>query len=457
MSIGILPRRSRWRGRLVVEETKVVIVGAAGRDFHNFNVFYRDNPGYKVVAFTAAQIPGIEDRIYPRRLAGGQYPHGISIRPEAELADLIRRYAVDQVVFSYSDVSHEEVMRKASIALAAGADFILLGPRSTMLKAKRPVVAVCAVRTGAGKSPVSRRVCVILKKLGQRVVVVRHPMPYGNLVKELCQRVANYQDLSRYGYTIEEREEFEPHLAIGCVVYDGVDYGVVLEKAEAEADVIVWDGGNNDFPFIKPDLLLVVADALRPGHELKYHPGETNMRMADVVIINKVGESREEDVQLIIRNVRESNPDASIILARSVISVDKPELIKGRRVLVVEDGPTVTHGGMSFGAGFVAARRFGADEIVDARPAAVGSIKETFEKYKHLEKVLPAMGYSKRQIEELEMTINACDCDSVVVGTPVDLGRLLRIDKPTVRVRYEIEEIGRPTLEEMLREHLGLS
>jgi predicted GTPase len=374
-----------------------------------------------------------------------------------ELADLIKRHRVDQVVFSYSDVSHEDVMHKASVVLAAGADFVLLGPRSTMLKARKPVVAVCAVRTGAGKSPVSRRVCGILRMLGLRVVVVRHPMPYGNLLKELCQRIASYRDLGRYGYTIEEREEFEPHIANGCVVYDGVDYGVVLEKAEAEGDVLVWDGGNNDFPFYKPDLLVVVADALRPGHEVKYHPGETNLRMADVVIVNKVGSARAEDVQVVVRNVKESNPTARIILADSVISVDKPELIKGRRVLVVEDGPTVTHGGMSYGAGFVAAQRFGAEEVVDVGAFAVGSIKEALEKYKHLGRVLPAMGYGAGQIEELERTINACDCDSVVVGTPIDLGRLLRIDKPTVRVRYEIEEIGHPNLEDVLRERLGRS
>jgi len=441
----------------MVEETRVVIVGAAGRDFHNFNVLFRDNPRYRVVAFTAAQIPGIEDRVYPKKLAGRRYPRGIPIRPETELVDLIGRYRVDQVVFSYSDVSHEEVMHKASVALAAGADFVLLGPRSTMLKARKPVVAVCAVRTGAGKSPVSRRVCGILKKLGLRVVVVRHPMPYGSLVKELCQRISSYEDLSKYGYTIEEREEFEPHIENGCVVYDGVDYGIVLEKAQAEADVILWDGGNNDFPFYKPDLLIVLADALRPGHELKYHPGETNMRMADVVVVNKVSDSREADVQVVLRNVKENNPRARIVLANSVIRVDKPELIKGRRVLVVEDGPTVTHGGMSFGAGFVAARSFGAAEVVDARAMAVGSIKETFEKYRHLEKVLPAMGYSGMQMKELEETINACRCDSVVVGTPIDLGKLLRIDKPTVRVRYEVEEIGRPTLEDILKEHFRFS
>jgi len=440
---------------MTLKRKKVIIMGAAGRDFHNFNVYFRDNPEYEVVAFTAAQLPNIAGRKYPSELAGKLYPNGIPIYPEEELPELIKKFDVDEVVFSYSDISHEYVMHKASLALACGADFKLLGPKSTMLKAEKPVVSVCAVRTGAGKSPTSRKVCKILKELGYKVVVVRHPMPYGDLRKQVCQRFASLEDLDKYECTIEEREDYEPHLRNGFVVYAGVDYEKILREAEKEADVILWDGGNNDLPFFKPDLHIVVADPHRAGHELKYHPGEANLRMADVVVINKVGTASKENVEKVERNVKLVNPQAVIIKAACPLVIDQPELVEGKRVLCVEDGPTVTHGEMPLGAGGFAVKKYKIKEMVDPRPWAVGSIKETFEKYPHLGPVLPAMGYGEKQIKELEETINACDCDVVVLGTPTDLRRYLKLNKPAVRVTYEIEEVSKPTLKEVLEGFLS--
>ncbi|MEM0007107.1 MAG: cyclic 2,3-diphosphoglycerate synthase [Candidatus Bathyarchaeia archaeon] len=436
-------------------KTKVIIMGAAGRDFHNFNVYFRDNDAYDVVAFTATQIPGIEGRIYPPELAGRNYPNGIPIYPEEELARLIRDFDVDQVVFAYSDVSHEYVMHKASIALANGADFRLMGPKTTMLKAKVPVISVGAVRTGSGKSQTSRQVAKILKGKGLNVVVVRHPMPYGDLRKQVCQRFASYEDLDRHECTIEEREEYEPHIDNGVVVYAGVDYERILREAEKEADIIVWDGGNNDIPFYKPDLHIVVADPHRAGHEVAYHPGEANLRMANVVIINKVDTADPKNVSLVKENIRRVNPDAIILEASSPIIADKPELIKGKRVLVIEDGPTLTHGDMPFGAATILAKQLGASELADPRPYAVGSIKEAYEKYPHLGAVLPALGYGEKQIEELNETIMRTPCDVVVIGTPVDLRRVMEINKPTVRVRYELKVLGPLSLEQILEDFLG--
>jgi len=437
-----------------MHKTRVIIMGAAGRDFHNFNVYFRNNDEYEVVAFTATQIPGIEERVYPLELAGKNYPKGIPIYPEEKLPELISKFDVDQVIFAYSDVSHEYVMHKASIALASGADFRLMGLKSTMLKAKVPVVSVCAVRTGSGKSQTSRKVTKILRGIGLRVVVVRHPMPYGNLRRQVCQRFATFEDLDKYECTIEEREEYEPHLRNGIVVYAGVDYEKILHSAEKEADIIIWDGGNNDLPFFKPDLHIVVVDPHRPGHEIQYHPGETNLRMADVVVINKVKTAEKQKIEAVKRNICEVNPNAVIIEAASPITVDKPELVKDKRVLVVEDGPTLTHGDMPYGAGIIAARKLGAREIIDPRPYAFGSITKAFEKYKHLELVLPALGYGKEQIEELEKVINAVPCDVVVIGTPVDLRRVLRLNKPAVKVTYELEELTSPNLEQLLKRFL---
>lgn len=434
---------------------RVVIMGAAGRDFHNFNLYFRDNPNYEVVAFTATQIPHIERRTYPPELSGPLYPQGIPIYPEEKLTTLIQEYDVDQVLFAYSDISHEYVMHKASEALAAGADFRLQGPKATMLKASLPIISVCAVRTGSGKSQTSRRVSDILKKMGKKVVIVRHPMPYGDLAKQACQRFATYEDLDRYECTIEEREEYEPHINRGTVVYAGVDYEEILRHAEAEADIILWDGGNNDLPFYQPDLHIVVADPHRPGHELRYHPGETNLRLADVVIINKIDTAKEEGVALVEENIEKLNPKALVVKANSPIFVEDPGAIKGKRVLVIEDGPTLTHGEMAYGAGVVAARRFGAKEIVDPRPYAVGSIRDTYTRYPTTGPVLPAMGYGEKQIEELEATINSTPCDLVLVATPIDLRRLIDIEKPSDRVRYELEEISHPNLEEIIRERLG--
>lgn len=436
-------------------KVRVVIMGAAGRDFHNFNVCFRQDPNYEVLAFTATQIPHIDCRIYPLELSGPLYPQGIPIYPERELTSLIQERHVDQVIFAYSDISHEHVMHKASEVLAAGADFRLLSPRATMLKAGVPVISVCAVRTGSGKSQTSRRLSDILKGMGKKVVVVRHPMPYGQLAKQICQRFATYEDLDRYECTIEEREEYEPHINRGTVVYAGVDYQEILRQAEAEADIILWDGGNNDLPFYQPDLHIVVADPHRPGHELRYHPGETNLRLAQVVIINKVDTAKGEDVALVEANIKRLNPQALVVKAHSPISVEDPKAIEGKRVLVIEDGPTLTHGEMAYGAGIVAARRFGAREIVDPRPYAVGSIRDTYARYPNTGPLLPAMGYGEEQIKELEATINATPCDLVLIATPVDLRRLIKIEKPSDQVRYELEEISHPNLEEIVRERWG--
>jgi predicted GTPase len=434
-------------------KTKVLIMGAAGRDFHNFNVYFRNNENYEVVAFTAAQIPGIAGRIYPKELAGSSYGNGIPIYPEEELTGLIKKHSIDQVILAYSDLSHETVMQKASLVLAAGADFRLMGTESTMLRSIKPVISVCAVRTGSGKSPTSQKLVDILKERGYRVVVVRHPMPYGDLIKQECQRFASMEDCVRNECTIEEREEYEPYICCGGVVYSGVDFKKILGAAEKEADIIIWDGGNNDIPFYKPDLHIVIADPHRAGHELTYYPGEVNVRLADVVIVNKVDSARKEDVELVIKNVRSINKKATIIKANSAITADRPDLIKGKRVLVVEDGPTLTHGGMSFGAGVIAAKKYGAKEVIDPRPHAVGSILKVYKDFPHLGAVLPAMGYSEAQMKELEMTINAVDCDAVIAGTPIDLGGLLLLNKPVVRVKYRIEEID-IKLENMLDEWL---
>ena len=436
-----------------MEKTKVIIMGAAGRDFHNFNVYFRNNDSYEVVAFTATQIPGIEKRNYPPELAGPKYPQGISIYPEEKLPELIKKYDVNEVVFAYSDVPHEYVMHRASLVLSCGADFRLMGPSTTMLKAKVPVVSVCAVRTGSGKSQTSRKVATLLKKMGFQVAVIRHPMPYGNLAKQIWQRFASYEDLDKHECTIEEREEYEPHIANGILVFAGVDYEKILREAEKEADIIVWDGGNNDVPFYCSDLLIVVADPHRPGHEVAYYPGETNLRMADVVIINKVDTASPEGIETVRKNIKTLTPDALIIEASSPITVDNQDLIKGKRVLVVEDGPTLTHGNMAYGAGVIVARRLGASEIVDPRPYAVGSIVKTFKKYTHLGTLLPAVGYGREQIKELEKTVNNTPCDIVVIGTPIDLRRVLRINKPAVRAKYNLKELSSPTLEDVLKKH----
>ena len=434
---------------------RILIMGAAGRDFHNFNVFYRDNPDVEVVAFTATQIPNIEGRLYPPELAGARYPQGIPIYPESDLVKLIHEKQVDQVVFAYSDVPHEYVMRKASQVLAAGADFALLGTRHTQLKSSKLVVAVCAVRTGSGKSQTTRRVSKILRQMGYRVAAIRHPMPYGDLVKQTVQRFADYSDLDKHQCTIEEREEYEPHLDNGLIIYAGVDYERILRQAEQEVDIILWDGGNNDLPFYKPDLHIVVADPHRPGHERSYHPGEANARAADVFVINKVDTANPQAVIQVRNSLRELNPNAIVIEAASPLFVDDPAAIRGKRVLVIEDGPTLTHGDMAYGAGWVAAQRFGAAEIVDPRPYAVGSIKATFEKYPTTGAVLPAMGYGEEQTRELEETIRRADVDLVLVGTPIDLSRVIHLDKPYQRVRYELQEIGQPTLEDILKDKFG--
>ncbi len=429
---------------------KILILGAAGRDFHNFNVVYRDDPDAEVVAFTATQIPGIADRLYPASLAGPRYPKGIPVRPEEELADIVRRSNVDEVVFSYSDVSHVDVMHRASLVLAAGADFRLLGPRSTMLKSTRPVVAVCAVRTGAGKSQTTRRVGRLLLDAGLKVALVRHPMPYGDLEKMRVQRFASLADIDAAHPTVEEREEYERPVELGMVMYAGVDYGEILARAQGEADVIVWDGGNNDLPFFRPDLHIVVVDPLRAGHELAYHPGEANLRMADAVVINKIDSAGLEATEHVINDVVNVNPAATIVHAASPAMLHDGDSLRGKRVLVIEDGPTLTHGGMSFGAATVAAQEAGVAERVDPRPYAVGTIAETFRRYPHIERVLPAMGYSDAQLRELETTINRTECDIVLTGTPIDLGRLIRSRHPMRHVTYELQEIGQPTLADVL-------
>jgi predicted GTPase len=430
---------------------RVLIMGAAGRDFHNFNVVYRDDPEREVVAFTATQIPFIDDRTYPASLAGANYPNGIPIHDESELGRLIRDLEVEDVAFSYSDVSHEYVMHKASEVLAAGATFVLLGPRDTMLKATVPVVAVCAVRTGSGKSQTTRAIAQTLKDAGKRVVAVRHPMPYGNLAAQRVQRYATLEDLDTHDTTIEEREEYEPHIATGTIIYSGVDYGDILEQAQAECDVLLWDGGNNDLPFYMPTVHVVVADPLRVGHETRYHPGETNLRMADVVVINKMDSASADQVDALIRTIGDVNPEASIVKANSRVSVDDPDAIVGKRVLVVEDGPTLTHGDMKFGAGVVAARAHAASAIVDPRPWATGTIEETFRRY-DVGPVLPAMGYSDEQLEEMQKTIDAADVDLVVIGTPIDLRRVIDIRKPAVRVSYDLEVLpDSPSLTDVLK------
>jgi predicted GTPase len=425
-----------------MQKKNLIIMGAAGRDFHDFNVYWKHQANYNVVAFTAAQIPDIAGRVYPKELTGPDYPKGIPIENEADIVDLIGKHKVDEVTLAYSDLNHLDVMHKAAIVNAAGADFRLMGWKQTMIESKKPVIAVCAVRTGCGKSQTTRKVCEYLKALGKKVAVIRHPMPYGDLTKQICQRFAKLEDMDLHKCTIEEREEYEPHIAAGNILYAGVDYGEILRRAEAEADVILWDGGNNDLPFYRPDLHIVVTDPLRPGHELAYYPGETNLRMADLVIINKVDSAKPDKVMLVEANIRAANPKAKILRAESPVTVADPAQVKGKRVLVVEDGPTLTHGEMRFGAGHVAATRAGAKEIVDARPYAVGSIKTTFAKYSHITDILPAMGYGEKQMAELRQTIDATPCDLVIIGTPIDLTRLMKLNKPSIRVTYDLKESG---------------
>ncbi|GAB4129201.1 MAG: cyclic 2,3-diphosphoglycerate synthase [Ignavibacteriales bacterium] len=430
----------------------VIIMGAAGRDFHNFNVFFRDNDDYNVVAFTATQIPNIDGRVYPAQLAGKLYPKGIKIYEEAELTNLIKKFKVDEVVFSYSDVPFNYVMTKASIVNAAGCSFRLLGGEETMIKSTKPVVAVLAVRTGCGKSQTSRKVVEVLTKAGKKVVAVRHPMPYGDLVKQKVQRFASIADLKKHKCTIEEIEEYEPHIARGGVIYAGVDYEAILRQAEQEADIILWDGGNNDMSFYKPDVTFTVVDPHRAGHELTYYPGNTSLRLADCVVVNKIDSADADKILEVINNSKAVNPNATIIEAASPITVDKPNLIKGKRVLVVEDGPTLTHGEMKYGAGTVAAQKLGAKEIVDPRPFTVASITATYKKYPNIGVLLPAMGYGDQQVKDLEKTINKVDCDSVIIGTPIDLGRILKINKPSTRVMYDLQEIGVNTVESVLKD-----
>ncbi len=429
---------------------RVLIMGAAGRDFHNFNLRYRDQPDFEVMGFTATQIPNITDRRYPAQLAGPRYPDGIPIYEEDRIEELIGRLSVDLVVFAYSDVSHEHVMHKGSQVIAAGADFVLMGFNETSLKSSRPVVSVCAVRTGAGKSQTTRRVCRKLLDRGRRVVAVRHPMPYGDLAKQAVQRFAAFEDLDRFECTIEEREEYEPHLKTGTVVYAGVDYGAILKEAEREADVIVWDGGNNDLPFYKPDVEIVVLDPHRPGHELQYHPGEANLRRASCIVINKVDTADKKGIEEVKVNIARCNPKALVIEAASPVTVEDPAAIRGKRVLVVEDGPTLTHGGMAYGAGVIAAQRFGAASLVDPRPYAVGSIATTFRKYPGIGTLLPAVGYGEKQMNELRQTIEKVECDLVLIATPIDLRRTIHFERPALRVSYELQEIGKPDLDDAL-------
>jgi predicted GTPase len=429
---------------------RVVIIGAAGRDFHNFNVVYRDNEAYEVVAFTATQIPGIEGRVYPAELAGSLYPEGIKIVAEDELEALIRDGNIDEAVFSYSDVSHETVMHLGSRCIAAGADFVLPSARNTMLPAEVPVVAVCAVRTGSGKSQTTRHVAACLREMGKRIAVVRHPMPYGDLAKQRVQRFETYEDLDLHDCTIEEREEYEPHLAAGSIVYAGIDYGEILASAQKEADVVLWDGGNNDLPFYVPDLHLTVADPLRIGHETTYHPGEANLRMADAIVINKMDSADPSEVAALKATIAQVNPDATVVEARSPVSVEDGGSLKGKRVLVIEDGPTLTHGEMTYGAGVVAARQAGAASLVDPRPFAAGSIKGVFEKYPHMGELLPAMGYSAQQRKDLAETIDASDADVVLVATPIDLRKVIDISKPAVRALYELEVTSTPSIADLV-------
>ena len=432
-------------------KNKVIIMGAAGRDFHNFNTFFRNNDQYEVVAFTATQIPNIEGRKYPTELSGKLYPEGINIYPESKLPELIKKLKVDEVIFSYSDVPYDYVMSHSAIVNTAGADFKIMGPNRTMIKSSKPVVAVCAVRTGSGKSQTTRKVIETLHQAGKKVVAVRHPMPYGNLVEQKVQRFAKLEDLDKYKCTIEEREEYEPHIVRGTVIYAGVDYQAILREAEKEADIIVWDGGNNDMPFYKPDLHITVADPHRPGDELFYYPGEANLRMADVIVINKIDTADREDVRAVRESIFEVNPDAMVIEAASPIYIEDYHLIQGKRVLAVEDGPTLTHGEMTYGAAVVASEKFGATELVDPRPYTVGTITDTYEKYPAIGTLLPAMGYGDKQIKDLETTINNTDCDVVIIGTPIDLRKIIKINKPAVRVTYELQEIGKPDLMDALK------
>src|SRR3954468_4852988 len=436
-----------------MNRTRVLIAGAAGRDFHNFNLVYRGREEYEVVAFTATQIPDIAGRVYPPELAGELYPDGIPIKAEAELEQLIAEHEVDEVVFAYSDVTHEHVMHVGSRAPAAGASYRLISPRETMLTSSKPAVAICAVRTGSGKNQTTRHVAALLRESGKRVAVLRHPMPYGDLTKQAVQRFERYEDLDAADATIEEREEYEPHIAEGNIVFAGIDYAAILERAEQEADVVVWDGGNNDTPFIHPDLHLVVVDPHRPGHELRYHPGETNLRMADACVVNKIDTAPEEGVEAVLTSILAVNPDAAIVRAASPFEVEQDtHQIAGKRVLAIEDGPTLTHGEMTYGAAVLAAKAGGASELVDPRPFAVGSIKETFEKYPHVTQLLPAMGYGRKQMEELRETIARSDADLVLIGTPIDLRRVIELDKPALRVTYRLQEIGEPTIAELLAE-----
>jgi predicted GTPase len=440
-----------------MSKKNVIIIGAAGRDFHNFNTYYRDNDSYNVVAFTAAQIPDIDDRLYPGELAGHLYPQGIPIYSQDRLPELIQELDVDECVFAYSDVSYEEVMSIGAIVNAAGADFRLLGPKSTMLKSTKPVISVCSIRTGCGKSQTSRKVIELLMAYGLKVVAIRHPMPYGDLAAQKVQRFATLDDLKKHKCTIEEMEEYEPHIERGNIIYAGVDYEEILRAAENDpdgCDVILWDGGNNDFSFYQPDLTITVLDPHRAGHELSYYPGEVNLRTADVAIINKVDSADKEAICEVEQNIKKVNPKATIIKAESKITVGDPDIIKGKRVLIVEDGPTLTHGGMDIGAGTVAAERFGAKEAVDPRPFIVGTLKKTFETYKNIGSLLPAMGYGEQQLKDLEETINNTDCDSVIIGTPIDLSRVISINKPHTRVYYELNEIDKPDLEAILKDFI---
>ena len=436
-----------------MEKQKIIIIGAAGRDFHNFNVFYRDNPNYQVVAFTASQIPDIDDRKYPKELAGDLYPDGIPIYTQEKLPDLIKEFDVDECVFAYSDVNYHDVMALSAKVNSAGADFKLMGPKHTSLKSKKPVISVCAVRTGSGKSQSSRKVIEHLLDLGLKVVAIRHPMPYGDLVAQKVQRYADLADLDKYDCTIEEMEEYEPHIDRGNIIYSGVDYQAILDAAENDpdgCDLILWDGGNNDFSFIDADLAITIADPHRPGHEISYYPGQVSLEMADLAVINKVDSAKSEDIQTVEDNIKTVNPQAQIIKAESTISVDDPDLIKDKKVLIVEDGPTLTHGEMKFGAGTVAAQRFEASQIIDPRPYLAGSLKDTFEKYPDIGQLLPAMGYGHQQLKDLEETINQTDCDTVIIGTPIDLSRVIDIHKPHTRVHYELNEVGGQTINQVL-------
>jgi predicted GTPase len=436
-----------------MSRTRVLIAGAAGRDFHNFNLVYRDRPEYEVVAFTATQIPNIDGRRYPPELAGSIYPEGIPILPESALEQLVREHEIDSVVFAYSDVTHEHVMHLGSRALASGASYHLISPHETMLASSKPVVAICAVRTGSGKSQTTRHVARLFRESGKRVAVLRHPMPYGDLAAQAVQRFERYEDLEAAEATIEEREEYEPHLAEGNLVFAGIDYERILRAAEQEADVVLWDGGNNDTPFIKPDVHIVVVDPHRPGHELRYHPGETNLRMADVCVVNKIDSAPQDGIDAVLNSIHENTTDARVVLAASPFEVEgDAEEIRGKRVLAIEDGPTLTHGEMTYGAAVLAAKQHGAAELVDPRPFATGTIAATFEQYPDIGTLLPAMGYGREQMEDLRETIERCDADLVLIGTPIDLRRLIELDKPALRITYKLQEMGEPTLKAVLAE-----